>query len=63
LDGQSALEGYAKWKSSTPPAAAKEYSFEDMHAALFPDGPPKPKSLEELKEGIREFMRKRYANR
>jgi hypothetical protein len=50
-------------KGSIPPESSKKYSFEDMHAALFPDGPPKPKSLEELKEGIREFMRKRYANR
>jgi AbrB family looped-hinge helix DNA binding protein len=26
------------------------YSFEDMHRALFPEGAPKPRKLEDLKE-------------
>jgi AbrB family looped-hinge helix DNA binding protein len=42
---------------------AGRYSFEDIHAALFPKGPPKPKSTKELKEGISQYMRKRYAGR
>jgi AbrB family looped-hinge helix DNA binding protein len=42
---------------------AGRFSFEDMHAALFPEGPPKPKSTKELKEGIAQYMRKRYAGR
>lgn len=48
----------AEKKGSVSAEASKKYSFEAIHAALFPDGPPKPKSLEELKEGIREYMRK-----
>lgn len=42
---------------------AGRYSFEDIHSALFPKGPPKPKSMKELKEGISRHMRKRYAGR
>lgn len=40
-----------------------KYTFEDVHAALFPDGPPARRSLEELKEGIRQYVRKRHARR
>jgi bifunctional DNA-binding transcriptional regulator/antitoxin component of YhaV-PrlF toxin-antitoxin module len=37
-------------------------SFEDVHAALFPEGAaPAPKTTQELKEGIRNRMRKRHA--
>jgi antitoxin PrlF len=42
---------------------AGRYSFEDIHSALFPNGPPKPKSTDELKEGIRQYIRKRHARR
>jgi AbrB family looped-hinge helix DNA binding protein len=42
---------------------AGRYSFEDIHSALFPNGPSKPRSTKELKEGIRRHMRKRYAGR
>jgi hypothetical protein len=51
----------AEKKGLVPPEASKTYSFEDIHAALFPNGPPKPKSTKELEEGIREHMRKRYS--
>jgi len=40
---------------------AAQYSCEDIHRALFPEGPPVPRSLEELKEGIREYIRKKHA--
>jgi AbrB family looped-hinge helix DNA binding protein len=40
---------------------AGRYSSEDIHHALFPDGPPTPKSLDDLKEGIRKQVRKRHA--
>jgi AbrB family looped-hinge helix DNA binding protein len=33
------------------------YTSEDVHRALFPSGPPRPKTLEELREGIREYVR------
>ena len=42
---------------------AGRFSSEDIHLALFPEGPPKPKSLKELKEGIREYMRRKHARR
>ena len=42
---------------------AGRYSFEDVHRMLFPKGAPKPKTLEQLKEGIRRSVRKRHARR
>ena len=39
------------------------YSSEDIRRALFPKGPPKRRSLAELKEGIEQYMRERYARR
>jgi len=41
---------------------AGRYSFEDIHRALFPE-PPKPRTLEEMKEGIRRHMREKHARR
>jgi antitoxin PrlF len=40
-----------------------QYSSEDIHRVLFPKEPPKPRTLDELKEGIRERVRERYARR
>jgi len=37
------------------------YSSEDIHRALFPDGPPQPRTVEEMKEGIQRYVRERYA--
>ena len=42
---------------------AGRFSSEDIHRALFGTRPPKKRSLRELKEGIREYVRKRYAGR
>lgn len=42
---------------------AGRYSFEDVHRALFPKRPPKPRSIEQLKEGIARYVRKRRARR
>lgn len=42
---------------------AGKYDWDDMHKALFPAGPPPRRSLAELKEGIREYMRKKHARR
>ena len=36
-------------------------SSEDIHRALFGEHRPKPKSLKQLMDGIREHARKRYA--
>lgn len=41
---------------------AGRYTFEDVHKALFPK-PPKPKSIEEMKEGIRQHMKRKHARR
>lgn len=38
------------------------YSSEDVHRAVFPV-PPEPKTVEELKEGVRRYIRKRHARR
>ena len=34
------------------------YTSEEIHKALFPNGPPAPRTIEEMDEGIREYMRK-----
>ena len=41
---------------------AGRYSSEDVHKALFSKRPSRP-TLRELKEGVREHIRKRYARR
>ena len=38
------------------------YTSEDVHRALFPT-PPKPKTLGELKEGVRRYIKRRHASR
>ena len=39
-----------------------KYSFDDIHRALFPT-PPKPRTLEELKEGIADYIRDKHGRR
>jgi AbrB family looped-hinge helix DNA binding protein len=38
-----------------------QFTFEDIHRALFGDHPPKPRTLEELKEGIADYIREKHA--
>ena len=40
---------------------AGRYSSEDIHEAVFRKEPKKPRTLNELKEGIRRHIRKRHA--
>jgi antitoxin PrlF len=40
-----------------------KYSWDDIHKALFPKGPPRPRTIEEMDEGIRRYIRKKYARR
>jgi AbrB family looped-hinge helix DNA binding protein len=40
---------------------AGKYSSEDIHRAAFPEGPPKRRTLKELKEGIRGYILERHA--
>jgi AbrB family looped-hinge helix DNA binding protein len=40
---------------------AGRYSSVEVHNALFPKGPPRARTAEELKEGIRKNIRKRHA--
>lgn len=42
---------------------AGRYSSEDIHRALFPNGPPKPHTLDEMKAGIERDIRERHARR
>ena len=41
---------------------AGRFTSEDVHAALFKKA-PRPQSLADLKEGIRQYMRRRHARR
>jgi len=40
---------------------AGRYTSEEIHSAVFPEGPPERRGLVQMKEGIRARMRKRYA--
>ena len=40
---------------------AGRFSSEDIHQALFGARKPAPRSLDELKDGIRRYARRRYA--
>ncbi len=40
---------------------AGRFSSEDIHRALFGTRPPEPRSIDELKEGIGQHLRKRHA--
>ena len=42
---------------------AGHYTSEDVHNLLFPGSAPKPRTLEDLKEGVRRHIRKRHARR
>lgn len=42
---------------------AGRYSSEDVHRTLFRQGAPIRRTLDELKEGIRQHIRKRHARR
>ncbi len=42
---------------------AGRFTFEDMRRVLFPNGPPKARTLKEMKEGIEREMRRRYGRR
>ena len=41
---------------------AGRYSFEDIHRALF-SKPPKPRTLDELKQGVRDSIKAKHARR
>ena len=40
---------------------AGRYTSEDVHRALFPKGPPKSRTVEEMKAGIRRYVKTRHA--
>ena len=42
---------------------AGRFSSEDIHRELFGPGPPRKRTLDELKEGIRDYVRRRHARR
>lgn len=39
---------------------AGRYSSKDIHQAVFPEGPGAPRTVSELKEGIRRHIKKRH---
>ncbi|HEX6272831.1 MAG TPA: AbrB/MazE/SpoVT family DNA-binding domain-containing protein [Polyangiaceae bacterium] len=42
---------------------AAKYGMGDLHRALFPKGPPRRKSDQALRDGIRSHLRKKHASR
>jgi bifunctional DNA-binding transcriptional regulator/antitoxin component of YhaV-PrlF toxin-antitoxin module len=40
-----------------------QYTSVDIHRTLFSEGSPKSRTLEELKSGIRQYIRKKHARR
>jgi AbrB family looped-hinge helix DNA binding protein len=42
---------------------AGQFSFEDMHAALFPDGPPSPRTKAEHDAALTRYFKSKYARR
>jgi AbrB family looped-hinge helix DNA binding protein len=42
---------------------AGRYTSEEVHRALFLKGPSKPRSLRQMKEGIRRYVKERHARR
>jgi antitoxin PrlF len=42
---------------------AGQYSSAELNRALFPEGPPKARSIQDLKDGVRKAMRERHARR
>ncbi len=42
---------------------AGQYTFDDIHKALFPEGKPRRKTLEELSKGIEDYMLEHHAAR
>ena len=42
---------------------AGKSTLADVHRAFFPDGPPARKTIAEMKEGIRQYVREKYARR
>jgi hypothetical protein len=53
----------AQGQISIPAAIRRSarFSSEDIHRAVFPTGPPKAKTVDQMKEGIRRHARERYA--
>ena len=39
---------------------AGKYTFEDIHKVLFPNGPPKRRTLKELKQGIEDYIMEQH---
>jgi antitoxin PrlF len=39
------------------------YTSEDLHRAVFPKGRPRPRTLADMKEGVRRRARERHARR
>ena len=40
-----------------------KYTWADVHNAVFPDGPPRRLSVEQMDEAIRDYMRRKHARR
>ena len=61
--GPGSILEWAEESDSIVVSRVGRYTSMDIHKALFPDGPPKPRTLDELKEGSRKHVRARHARR
>jgi AbrB family looped-hinge helix DNA binding protein len=42
---------------------AGRHTSQDIHRAIFPDGVPVPRKIEEFDKGLRRYMKKKHARR
>ena len=40
---------------------AGRFTSEEIHRMLFPEGPPRARTIEEMKAGVRRYLKKRHA--
>lgn len=55
-----------EWEEKNDEVIVKKaitYTLEDLHEKIFPEGPPPRKSLDDLKEGIKDYIKKKHARR
>jgi hypothetical protein len=51
----------ARNKLDRPVRRVGRFTSEDIHNAVFPDGPPKPHTHPDIKEGIRGYINERHS--
>jgi len=57
----SVLEWHEEGEQVVVRRAGGSYTSEDVHRALFPKGPSEVRTVEEMKAGVRRYLKKRHA--